>query len=97
MLFLEVVDECIGALIVELLEAGMEAAGDKEAEGTLARQHDLVGGPCRHQLNVDDVAVVIIQHQHVTVAGSGSGGEAAGLISVYLASRLVIYYFKYVY
>ena len=61
-LVLEVVDKFIGALVVELLEAEVEAAGDEEAEGTLVYQKDLVGGPRRHWLDVDDVFVVIVQH-----------------------------------
>ena len=88
-LVLEVVGECIGAIIVKLLEAGAEAAGDEEAEETIVRQQDLVGCPCWHWIDVDAVAVVIAQYQHVEVTGGGFSGETTGSISVDLAGRAV--------
>ena len=41
----EVVDKCIGALVVELLETGAETAGDEEVENALIRKEDLVESP----------------------------------------------------
>ena len=64
---------------------GREAAGDEEVECALIREEDLVGGPRRHQFNVNAVVVIIVQHQHVTGVGGGTGGEAAGLIGIDLA------------
>ena len=45
---------------------------------------------------MDDVAIVIVQHHHITVAGGGLGGETAGLISVYLASHTMAVYVEVV-
>ena len=48
----------------------------------MIRKEDLVGGPRGHRFNVNNVDVVIVKHQHVTVASGGESGEAAGLIDV---------------
>ena len=66
----------------------------RKMERALVREEDLVGGPRWHGFYVDDVAVIIVQHRYVIVAGGGTSEEAAGLISVDLASCLVIYCLK---
>jgi hypothetical protein len=83
---LHVVLEGGGGFIVKLLEVGLETVRGEEGGAALVGSKDGGSGAAGHGLDVDIVAVIIVEYQQVGVAGTGGAEKAAHLVSVDVSS-----------
>ena len=74
-----------GCFVVQALEEGAKAARCQGFVGALESGEDFVAGLASHRLDMNVVAVVVVEDQHVGVAGAGRLDEAAGEIGKELA------------
>ena len=77
--------QCLGGFVVKFLELRFKAAGAEKSVGALVGSED--GGTflVRHGFNVDEVAVVVVEDEHVAVAARGGVEEASGKVGEDLA------------
>ena len=74
-----------GGFVVQALEEGAEAARGQGFVGALESGEDFVAGLASHGLDMDVVAVVVVEDQHVGVAGAGRLDEATSKVGEELA------------
>ena len=66
-----------------------EATGREEHDGALVGGKYGGAGATRHGFDVDVIAVVVVEDEHVGVACAGRANKAAGLVGVDLASDVL--------
>ena len=74
-----------GALVVETLEAGPKAGGDKAGVEDLKGAEDACAGAIAHGFHEDAVAVIVVEDKYVIVAGTGGKNEPARLVGMNLS------------
>jgi hypothetical protein len=81
----EGLEGCRG-FVVQALELRSEAAFGEKRVCTFVRRKDLGTGFALHQLDVNGIAVVIVEDEHVGVSSAGRSEKTAWLVSVDLSS-----------
>jgi hypothetical protein len=77
-------------LVVQTLELWLEATLGEEGVGALVGGQDLGTGLALHEFNVNCIAVVVVQDEHVRVAGTRGSEKTARLIGVDLTGDALV-------